>query len=45
MDPSLLSSFGHRPGGAYPRRVDLNPNRMVLGWGLLLLLDEFPRHV
>jgi len=39
MVPTLVTHDGHRPGGAYPRRIDLN--LMVVGLALVRLLDQF----
>lgn len=40
MDPTLLIQDGHQPGGAYPRRIDLDLNLMVVGLALVRLLDQ-----
>lgn len=41
MVPTLVTHDGHRPGGAYPRRIDLDLNLMMVGLALVRLLDQF----
>jgi hypothetical protein len=43
MVPTLVTQDGHRPGGAYPRRIapPLGLNLMVVGLALVRLLDQF----
>ncbi len=41
MVPTLVIAVGHRPGGASPRRIDLDLNLMVVGLALVRLLDQF----